>query len=388
MRNHRTCLLSGLALLTATLPACAQTAGGSEQAEVDSAAVAGKLGRGEAWRTDFSMISVPMGQIVSGGPPKDGIPAIDHPRFQSSRAAAAWLEDREPVLLVEIDGVARAYPLRILIRHEIVNDEIAGRPVAITYCPLCNTALVFDATVEGRRLDFGTTGRLRHSDLVMYDRQTESWWQQASGEAIVGQLMGTVLDFLPANTVSWSTAQSLYPNLEVLSRETGFGIGYGRNPYVGYDRQRAPMRGFFSAKLDRRFPALERVAAIDIADGWAAPFSELSKTGVAEVELEGRPIVIFWRPGVASAVDAGTVARGRDVGETAAFDRRIGDRTLTFEWADGVHRDTNTGSVWDFAGRAVSGPLEGERLVPIAHGNHFWFAWAVFRPNTAVWRAP
>lgn len=368
-------------------PACGQTrpAGGGVR---DSATVARALGRGEAWRTDFSRITVPLEEIVSGGPPKDGIPSIDSPRFESLAAADDWLEDREPVIVLEVGEETRVYPLRILIRHEIVNDEVGGRPVVVTYCPLCNTALVFDGMVDGRRLDFGTTGRLRHSDLVMYDRQTESWWQQASGEAIVGELVGIVLDFLPANTISWEMAMRLYPDARVLSRDTGFPANYGANPYIGYDSGKGPYGSFFSLELDERFPALDRVAAVDLGAGWAAPFSELKQTGVAEGDVEGRAFVVFWRSGVASAVDARSIPEGRDVGASAVFDRRLGERTLTFEWRDGEHRDRETGSTWDFAGRATDGPLAGERLVPLPHGNHFWFAWAAFRPDTQVWRAP
>ncbi|MDH3732028.1 MAG: DUF3179 domain-containing protein [Gemmatimonadota bacterium] len=370
----------------AVSPACGQAAssgGGS-----DSASVARALAGGDRWLTDFSRITVPPGEIVSGGPPKDGIPSIDSPKFESAAAADRWLEPREPVIVLELGDEVRAYPLRILMRHEIVNDEIAGQPVVVTYCPLCNTSLVFDGMVNGRRSDFGTTGRLRHSDLVMYDRQTETWWQQASGEAIVGELMGTVLDFLPANTVSWEMARELYPDLSVLSRDTGYGAAYGANPYVGYDTQRGPYAPFFSLQIDDRFPALDRVVAVDLGSGWAAPFSELSRTGVAEAEIDGAPFVAFWESGVASAVDARTVAGGRDIGASATYDRRVNDRTLTFERTDGRFVDRETESTWDFAGRAVSGPLTGERLTPIPHGNHFWFAWAAFRPGTEVWRAP
>jgi hypothetical protein len=189
-------------VLSAAAPACAQ--------EPDSAAR--RLSGGEAWKTDFSRHSVPLHEIVSGGPPKDGIPAIDRPRFVGARAAGRWLDDSEPVMVVEHEGTAKAYPLSILIWHEIVNDRIAGLPVSVTFCPLCNTALVFDRRLDGRVLDFGTTGRLRHSDLVMYDRQTETWWQQATGEGIVGELVGKKLTWIPSNTLSWETARD--PDLD------------------------------------------------------------------------------------------------------------------------------------------------------------------------------
>jgi hypothetical protein len=145
------------------------------------------------WRTDFARHSVPLTSILPGGPPPDGIPPIDHPRYVSIAQAARFLAPSEPVIAVQLGGQARAYPLQILIWHEIVNDTLGGVPIAVTYCPLCNSAIVFDRWVVGRTLTFGTTGNLRDSDLVMWDRQTQSWWQQFSGQAMVGTLTGTQL---------------------------------------------------------------------------------------------------------------------------------------------------------------------------------------------------
>ena len=138
------------------------------------------------WKTNFEKHSVPYEEILSGGPPKDGIPAVDNPKFVSQKEADKWLKNIEPVVVVEHKGEARAYPLQILTWHEIVNDQLNGLPVSVTFCPLCNAAIAFDRRLDGRLLDFGTTGKLRNSDLVMYDRQTESWWQQFTGEAIIG----------------------------------------------------------------------------------------------------------------------------------------------------------------------------------------------------------
>jgi hypothetical protein len=165
--------------------------------------------RGEWPQTDFGRHSVPLEEITSGGPPKDGIPSIDDPSFVP--VAQADLPPQEPVMGLVIGGDARAYPLRILMWHEIVNDVVEGVPVAVTYCPLCNTGLVFDRRVDGRKLEFGTTGKLRHSDLVMYDRGTESWWQQFLGEAIVGELTGTRLKVLPSQTLSWADFKRIHP---------------------------------------------------------------------------------------------------------------------------------------------------------------------------------
>ncbi len=342
----------------------------------------------QEWRTDFSRRTVPLDDIVSGGPPKDGIPAIDRPRFESVAEAARWLGAREPVAVVAVGDEARAYPLQILIWHEIVNDVIAGQPVAVTYCPLCNTALAFDRRVDGVVLDFGTTGRLRYSDLVMYDRQTESWWQQATGEGIVGAYAGQRLRFIPAPVMSWRDFRTTYPEGSVLSRNTGYVRPYGRNPYAGYDTGSGPIAGFFRGDRDARLPALERVVAVDWDGGSVAyAFSLLRRTRVVNDEVGSVPVVVFWVSGTASALDAAEIAQGRDVGATAVFDRRLDGRVLAFEtMPDGRFRDRETGTTWDLSGRGASGPLAGRRLTAIPHGNHFWFAWAAFRPAAKLVR--
>ncbi len=342
---------------------------------------------GDSWRTDFSKHVVPLAEIVSGGPPKDGIPAIDDPRFESARAADRWLDDREPVVVVDLGGEARAYPLQILMWHEIVNDEIADIPVTVTFCPLCNTALSFDRRFDGRVLDFGTTGRLRHSDLVMYDRQTETWWQQATGQGLVGHYAGSTLDFIASPLVSWSTFKDAHPDGQVLSRDTGHARTYGQNPYVRYDELNSgPYVSFFSADLDERLPAKERVVALwTETESRAYPFRELSNRRVFNDMFDGEPIVVLWSPGTASALDASEIPTGRDVGATGVFSRRVGARTLTFEAADdGTFRDVETQSRWNVLGHAFSGDLEGTQLTSVVHGNHFWFAWAVFRPDTEL----
>jgi hypothetical protein len=342
----------------------------------------------DEWRTDFSRRTVPLEEIASGGPPKDGIPAIDDPSFETVRQAGGWLDDREPVIVVEHDGDARAYPYQVLIWHEIVNDVVGGRPLVVTFCPLCNTALVFEREHGERVLDFGTTGRLRHSDLVMYDRQTETWWQQATGEGIIGELSGQELRPYPAQTLRWADFEEAYPEGRVLSRETGYDRPYGRNPYQGYDQSPGPIRSFFTREADRRLPAMERVAAVQVGDQSVAyPFSALRELRVVNDEVDDEPLVVFWAPGTASALDRGNIAEGRDIGSSGVFDPTVGDRVLTFNRTgeDGF-RDRETGSIWNLMGWAVSGPLAGTRLNPVPHGDYFWFAWAAFRPETDIRR--
>src|SRR5262249_8319276 len=213
--------------------------------------------------TDFSKHSVPYREILSGGPPKDGTPAIDNPKFTSVAEADTWLKPNEPVVLFEAGGAARAYPIQILIWHEIVNDTVGGVPVTVTFCPLCNTAIAFERTVNGTVLDFGTTGRLRFSNLIMYDRQTESWWQQATGAAIAGALTGTQLVFRPAAIIAWSDFKAAHPNEKVLSRDTGFQRAYGQNPYSGYDDVNSSPFLYQGPQTPGTLPAVARVLTVE-----------------------------------------------------------------------------------------------------------------------------
>jgi hypothetical protein len=342
------------------------------------------------WRTDFTKASVDLGEFVGGGPPKDGIPAIDDPQYESIAEARRWLSDQSPVIALVVDEDARAYPLAILMWHEIANDKLGGIPVVVTFCPLCNTALVFERELDGVVHDFGTTGNLRFSDLVMYDRRTETWWQQATGEAIVGELTGSKLTFLPAQIVSLADFEAAYPDGDVLSRETGFTRDYGRNPYLGYDAvDQHPF--LFEGVIDGRLPPKERVVTVgEGTEAVAFPYSELRKIGVATATVGGDEVVVFWTPGTASALDGPNIDEGADIGATGVFRPVLDDRRLTFLRAGGEDapiRDRETGSTWSIAGIAIDGELEGSRLEPVAHGDHFWFAWAAFAPETTIWMA-
>ncbi|ESR24639.1 DUF3179 domain-containing protein [Lutibaculum baratangense] len=278
-------------------------------------------------RTDFSRSTVDLAEIRSGGPPKDGIPSIDNPAFTAlvdgeARGWAKDLQPQEPVISLEIDGDARAYPLRVMMWHEIVNDVVDGLPVAITYCPLCNASLVFDRTVGGRVLDFGTTGKLRHSDLVMYDRQTESWWQQFTGEAIVGEMAGTELKRIPSRLESYSSFVQRHPDGKVLGPENPSVRAYGRNPYLGYDREGATPFLYDGSMPDGIEP-MARVVAIETAPGRheAYPLELVRSKG----EIRDGDIVLRWRAGQSSALDASTVAGGRDVGTVIVQRLRSGE---------------------------------------------------------------
>jgi hypothetical protein len=218
--NAKVALVLGSLLLVAACGGGGATRAGPAAHPPQAPSQVEQLSR-DGWRTNFDKHSVPLTEIRSGGPPKDGIPALDHPRLVSAAEADGWLKPMEPVIALTVGNESRAYPLQVLVWHEIVNDAVGGVPVTVTFCPLCYTAIAFDRRVGSEILDFGTTGNLRKSDLVMYDRETESWWQQATGQAIVGDLTGTQLANLPASIVSWATFRTEHPEGWVLSRDTG-----------------------------------------------------------------------------------------------------------------------------------------------------------------------
>ena len=270
--------------------------------------------------TDFTRHSVDLSEIMSGGPPRDGIPSIDDPVFVP--VGDTTLTPTAPVLSLEIAGDARAYPLEILIWHEIVNDDIGGLPVAVTYCPLCNSGVVFHRVIDGQPVEFGTTGKLRHSDMVMYDRLTESWWQQFLGEAIVGELTGTVLDVLPSRLESIQRFAARRPDGRVLvPNDPGF-RPYGRNPYVGYDRASAPM--LYRGTYDGPGSPMMRVVAVG-DEAWSLEL--LRQEGTMEIA----DLRLSWSPGQASALDAARVDAGRDVGNVVV------ERRMNGEWVAAVH---------------------------------------------------
>ncbi len=337
-------------------------------------------------RTDFDTRSVELNEVFSGGPPKDGIPPIDLPKFVDVTQASDWLHTQEPVISLEIVGKAKAYPLQILIYHEIVNDEISGVPVSVTFCPLCNASIVFDRRAEGRIFDFGTTGRLRKSDLVMYDRQTESWWQQFTGTGIVGEMTNTRLTQIPSSIVSFDDFQSAHPDGLVLSRDTGHTRPYGRNPYQGYDRVgQTPF--LFNDPIDPRLPAMERVLSItEQGQHTLYPYSTIEKRKIINDKIGNTPVVVFSEPGTFSALDQSSITKSRKIRSATAFERRLDDQTLTFELKGSEIRDMETGTRWNLFGQAKNGPLTGKRLRPLQSGVHFAFAWLAFNPDSRIYR--
>ena len=265
--------------------------------------------------TDFSQSSVDFIEILSGGPPKDGIPAVDDPQFIFV-ADVEGIGAREPVVTVELEGeVPRAYPIRYLTWHEIVNDRIGDVPVSVTFCPLCNSAIVFDGRLDGKEYTFGVSGKLRNSDMIMYDRQTESWWQQFTGEVVVGELLGKTLVTLPAWMESYAEYTARNPEGLVMA-EPAASRPYGTNPYTGYDRSSKP----FLYNGENPPHGIEPLARVVRVGDAAWPMTRLAEAG--EIVEEG--VRITWAAGQASALDTRRINQGRDVGTIRVFDAESG----------------------------------------------------------------
>ena len=285
--------------------------------------------RNEWPQTDFSKRSVESwAEIISGGPGKDGIPALSDPKWVRA-GQKGGLEPREPVITLQVgSGPARAYPLRYLMWHEIVNDRVGGVPVAVTYCPLCNSAIVFDRRLGGQVLTMGVTGKLRNSDMVMYDRETQSWWQQAEGRAIVGALTGRSLDTLPSWMESWDSFRAAHPEGLVMA-EPAFNRAYGRNPYRRYDTSARPFL-YSGDPPPHGIPPLARV--VRVGDR-AWPLARLAQAG----QLEEAGLRFEWTAGLASALDTAAIGSGRDIGQIRVTDRTGRDVTHDLLFAFAFH---------------------------------------------------
>jgi len=267
------------------------------------------------------------GKILSGGPPKDGIPSIDDPKFVSASEADRWIRDNELVLAIDYRGVKRVYPLQILVWHEIVNDTIAGDPILVTYCPLCGSGIAYLRELDGEAVEFGTTGRLYNSNLVMYDRKTGTWWTQIDGKAIVGELTGRELTEVSIDTVSWREWKSVHPDSEVLNQDTGFSRPYGRDPYGTYYEDSFLM--FPVENEDQRIHPKTVIFGIEV-DGVYKAYKEedVIRQGTFEDSVAGRPIRINRDP--AGIVTFTELDSGREI---------VKERDFWFAWY-AFHPDT------------------------------------------------
>jgi Protein of unknown function (DUF3179) len=315
---------------------------------------------------------VPLDQIVSGGPPPDGIPSIDNPKLISAQEADKFLEDSELVLGLDINGDIRAYPLQILVWHEIVNDKVGGVPVAVTYCPLCFTNQVFNRTIEedGQILEFGTSGKLYNSNLVIYDRTSKSLWSQAMAQGIVGKYAGAKLERIPFDVAYWKEWKQLYPESKVLSRDTGSTRPYGADPYGDYYTSRDVL--FPLSNKDSRLGLKEIVIGFENKGQYKAyKLRELENNKVINDQVHGKAIALFsLHPFMARAYDP-------------VVDRQI----LEFDYNTKNKNfiDKQTGTLWNFEGKGISGQMKGNQLTRLPFDEGFWFEWVAFHPKTELY---
>ncbi|MCF6356426.1 MAG: DUF3179 domain-containing protein [Draconibacterium sp.] len=345
---------------------------------------------GQKWKTDLTIHSIELNELKALLK-RDGIPPIDNPKYISAKEAKTVYFEHEPVIKIENNGKAKAIPLNILTYHEIVNDNIGDLYFSASYCPLCNSAIAFNRKLNfnGKKylLDFGVSGMLRGSNLVMWDRQTETWWQQFVGKGLVGKLTGAELEMLPAQIISMADFIENYPNGEVLSKETGFEKQqkhYGTNVYEEYDSKPNPR--LFFCEIDSRLPAMERVIDIQsMGEFKIYPHSTVAREKIINDEFKGLKVVLFFQPGTNSILDSKDISTAKDIGSITVFKREINKQTLTFKKKDNKFKDNETNSIWTITGKCVKGKLKGEKLTPIRYGNHFAFSWFAFNPECEIY---
>jgi Protein of unknown function (DUF3179) len=321
--------------------------------------------------------TVPLDKILSGGPPQDGIPSIDNPKFHSVQEADEILEDSELVLGLNINGDIRVYPLQILVWHEIVNDVVGDQPVAVTYCPLCFTNQVFNRTLnDGNTVEFGTSGKLYNSNLVMYDRKSNSLWSQALGEGIVGEYAGVKLERIPFDVAYWKEWKELYPESKVLSRDTGSVRPYGADPYGDYYTNDLIL--FPVANDDKRLGLKEIIIGLENKDQYKAyKLQEIeTKKVINDVIGEDKKIaLVSLEPFMIRVFDR--VIDGNDDGNKIVVDLFYNETTNTLI-------DRVTGSELNFDGKFINKQLQGKKLERLPMDQGFWFEWAAFHPETEV----
>ena len=311
--------------------------------------------------------SIPLDKIKGGGPPKDGIPSIDNPVF-ADISESHFMSDSDTVIGLEINGEAKAYPIFILVWHEIINDKVGGTPVSVTYCPLCYTNQVFERVINGQEVEFGTSGKLYNSNLLMYDRFTESYWSQALGMAVKGELTGYQLNLIPFDVITWGDWKILHPDTMVLTTDTGHIRSYATDPYGNYYTE--PRIMFPVEHSDDRMHPKEIIIGFNQDDIYKAYKQNEIESNIIINDSIGRTAVML-------------VSLYSE--NSRAFERILDGMVLNFEYVDGKIFDTQTGSEWNYDGLSISGEHEGKQLerMPIEPG--FWFEWVAFHPETLVY---
>jgi hypothetical protein len=310
---------------------------------------------------------IPLDKIKGGGPPKDGIPSIDKPIF-APVSDSQFMSDSDTVIGLEINGETKAYPIFILVWHEIVNDKVGDVPVSVTYCPLCYTNQVFERVIDGQEVEFGTSGKLYNSNLLMYDRLTESYWSQALGMAVKGELTGHQLDLVPFDVITWGDWKTLHPDTLVLTTDTGYLRSYATDPYGNYYTE--PRIMFPVEHNDDRMHPKEIIIGFNQ--------DEISKA-YKQNDIESQILIND------SIGDVPIMLVSLFSENSRAFERTIDGQILDFKYSDEKIIDIQTNSEWNYDGLSISGQNKGKQLdrLPIEPG--FWFEWVAFHPQTLVY---
>lgn len=313
--------------------------------------------------------------IQSAGPPKDGIPPIDRPKYIPAAETGKFLQENDIVFGLDYRGIVKAYPQKILVWHEIVNDEVKGEKITVTYCPLTGSTVAFRGrSRDGAILTFGTSGKLVNSNLLMYDRQTDSQWPQILGRAINGKSKGMVLDEMPLAWTHWSRWRRRHPDSLVLSTETGYFRSYGRDPYGSYDKPGSYYDSggpFFPVMAkDGRLNAKEVVVGVKTNGRQMAIQKQGLRTRkLVNTKLAGIPLVAFYDP---------------DLDIVHVFVRQLNGKLTNFSSERGRIVDELTGSFWTAAGNSVEGKMSGSQLKQLTTYDVMWFAWYAFFPETEL----
>lgn len=347
------------------------------------------------FKTDTTKSIVDLSEIILVLPRRT-FPIIDTPAFVNKEIGLKMFLETEPVITVEINGEAKAYSMNMFSSHELSNDVLAGIPILPSYCPLCNSAVVYDRRLnvkgEEKILAFEVSGMLRHSGMVIFDTETESWWQQSMGKAMVGEYAGKQLTVIPSLILSVGEFFANYPEGMILSKETGHAKSrerYGRNYYRKYDSiGNLPFARYFKVdEIDKRLPAMERL--IDIQDGEFSkiyPFTILKEKGLVNDRFKSKDIVVFYKAGALSHLDNYDLSLAREIGTATVFNAKFEGRVLRFKKEDDRFFDLETKSEWLISGKCIAGPLKGKELEIELHSNHFAFSWLKFHPDSEIYQ--
>jgi hypothetical protein len=345
------------------------------------------------WTTDTSTHKVDLSELTIATI-KDELPTLDYPKFIHRTDKLYNFYDHEPVIAITFSGQSKAYPLSLLTLFELSNDSLGGKQLMITYCPMCNAAIVYNRKVkkDGSEylLNFGISGLLMHNDMVMYDKETNSWWEQLMGSAIVGKMTGTDLEMMPALLISAKDYFDRFPQGEILSPEGIHLLGKRHNHrpfhHLNHTDNTLDTTFYLPEKVDPRLPPLERVLDIHTPDHTIIfPFHVLAEKQVVNEVSDKLHYTIFYHSETVTVLDEDKLSRSKKVGSATAFRSVQGKDTFTFTKAGDYFKDEQTGSTWDITGYCREGPAKGRQLWILPHSSHFAFAYLAFFPESIIY---